>query len=161
MYQQVFKQHTSLLKALAHPKRLEIIQLLRGHELSVTDIQQMLALPQANLSQHLQVLRAYEVVTTRRVGKQIYYHLGHDNFIKASDLLRQVLINRQSNKQEVNELIIKMVDLVPLVVDPVCGMRLSPKTAGRAYNWQKKYYYFCAAGCYQSFKSNPQKYVSQ
>ncbi len=161
MYQQVFKKHASLLKALAHPKRLEIMQLLRGHELSVTDIQTMLALPQANLSQHLQVLRGFGVVETKRVGKQIYYRVAHENFIKASDLLRQVLIKRQSGKKEIGELKIKMTELVPLVIDPVCGMRLSPKTASGDYIWKKKHYYFCASGCYKTFKLNPNKYGKQ
>ncbi len=94
MYHQVFKLHSDLLKALSHPKRLEIVHLLRDQELSVSQIQTMLDLPQANLSQHLMVLREVQVVEFRREGKEIYYQLTHKNFIKASDLLREVLIDR-------------------------------------------------------------------
>ncbi|MCC6710776.1 MAG: helix-turn-helix domain-containing protein, partial [Candidatus Pacebacteria bacterium] len=47
MYSEVFELHAQLLKALAHPKRLEIIHLIRDQELSVSDIHQMLDLPQA------------------------------------------------------------------------------------------------------------------
>ncbi|MEK7064504.1 MAG: metalloregulator ArsR/SmtB family transcription factor, partial [Patescibacteria group bacterium] len=88
MYQQVFELHSNLHKAMAHPKRLEIIHLLRGKTLTVTQIQDMLDLPQANLSQHLTILRTSGVCSCRKLGKKIYYSLAHKNFIKASDLLR-------------------------------------------------------------------------
>ena len=56
MYSQIFELHAHLLKAIAHPRRLEIIHLLRDQELPVGDIHTMLDLPQANISQHLMVL---------------------------------------------------------------------------------------------------------
>ncbi len=160
MYQQVFELHADLLKALAHPKRLEILHLLRDKTLTVTQIQDMLDLPQANLSQHLQILRAAGVVDDRKIGKQIFYRLAHKNFIKASDLLRQILIEKNQNSELADELTLKMSDLVPLTIDPVCGMRLSPKTAAFAHCFNKENYYFCAAGCYHQFKEAPKKYIN-
>ena len=53
MYHQIFAYHTKLLKAMSHPKRLEIIHLLRDQALTVSEIQSMLDLPQpilANIS---------------------------------------------------------------------------------------------------------------
>jgi ArsR family transcriptional regulator len=161
MYQEIFKLHSSLLKAISHPKRLEIIQLLREQELCVNEILEMLGLPQANLSQHLKVLRNAGVVNTRKEGKQIYYKLAHKNFIKASDLLREVLIKRHKNTGLADDFVLKMTDLVPLVHDPVCNMRLSPKTASYAKKYKKKKYYFCAEGCLEKFKKKPEKYVKK
>lgn len=160
MYQQVFELHAELLKALAHPKRLEIIHLLRGRTLTVGEIQEMLGLPQANLSQHLQILRQSGVVTNRKIGKQIFYRLAHKNVIKASDLLRHILIEKHQNSKLADELTLKMADLVPLVADPVCGMRLSPKTAAFAHQHNGENYYFCAEGCYHKFKEKPDKFIS-
>lgn len=160
MYQQVFQLHADLLKALAHPKRLEIIHLLRGQTLTVTQIQDMLDLPQANLSQHLTILRQTGIVANRKIGKQIFYCLSHKNFIKASDLLRQVLIEKHQNQKIADELTLKMSDLVPLTIDPVCGMRLSPKTAAFACQFNNENYYFCAAGCYHLFKEKPNKFIN-
>lgn|SRR3989344_1467172 len=157
MYEQVFQLHANLLKALANPKRLEIIHLLRDQELSVTVIQEMLDLPQANLSQHLQVLRHEGIVQTRKDGKQIYYHVAHKNFIAASDLLREVLVKKYKHNPLADEFTEKMVALVPLVHDPVCSMRLSPKTAAFAYKRNGQKYYFCAAGCLKKFKDKSQK----
>jgi len=158
MYYQVFQLHAQLLKALSHPKRLEIIQLLRDQILPVSEIQEMLDLPQGNLSQHLQVLRQAEVVKTKRNGKQIYYSLAHKNFIKASDLFREVLIERHKN--EVSDVVFKkMADLVPLTSDLVCGMRISPKTSAFAYKNNGDEYFFCGSGCYEKFKKSPEEYI--
>lgn len=160
MYYQVFLEHAELLKALSHPKRLEIIHLLRDKEMSVTEIQEMLDLPQANLSQHLMVLKTAKAVNTRREGKQIYYTLAHKNFIKASDLLRQILIERHTGDSNADEFTHQMSELVPITSDPVCGMRLSPKIASYATIHKYHKYYFCAAGCLDKFKARPEKYLS-
>lgn len=161
MYQQVFQLHAELLKALAHPKRLEIIQLLRKQTLSVTEIQTMLDLPQANLSQHLQILRESGAVVTHRDGKQIFYRLSHPNFIRACDLMREILIEKHQSDPVATELSFKMSDLVPIVSDPVCGMRLSPKTAAFAHKHNGQNFYFCASGCFGKFRKNPDKYINQ
>lgn len=158
MYYKLFQLHSKLLKAISNPKRLEIIQLIRDQELSVKEIQDMLDLPQGNLSQHLQVLRAAGVVKTKRKGKQIYYSIAHKNFVKASDLFREVLIER--NKGEISEIAFKkMIDLVPLVSDPICGMRVSPKTSAFGLKNNGYDYYFCGSGCFEKFKKNPDKYI--
>jgi ArsR family transcriptional regulator len=159
MYQQIFKLHSELLKAISHPKRLEIIHLLRDKELNVSEILEMLGLPQANLSQHLMVLRNAGVVKTRKEGKKVYYKLAHKNFIKASDLLREILVQKYKKEGKADEFLMKMEDLVPLVHDPVCDMRLSPKTASYAKKYKDKKYYFCAKGCLDNFKKSPKKYA--
>lgn len=159
MYLKMFELHAELLKALAHPRRLEIIHLLRDQELAVSDIHTMLDLPQANISQHLMILRDAGVVATRRDGKHIFYSLNHPNIIKASDLLREVLITQNKDTDLADELTQNMLDLVPIVQDPVCHMRLSPKTAAFHASHNNQNYYFCASGCLKSFTKNPEKYV--
>ena len=159
MYNQIFELHAQFLKALSHPKRLEIIHLIRDQELPVSDIHTMLDLPQANISQHLMVLRDANVVVTRREGKQFYYSLSDKRIIEASDLLRSVLVAQNKDSKLADELALKINDLVPLVHDPVCEMRLSPKTAGFSHQHQHETYYFCASGCMKKFKENPAKYV--
>ncbi len=157
MYSQVFKLHAQLLKAIAHPKRLEIIHLLRDQTLTVTQIQTMLNLPQANISQHLMLMRDAGIVTTSKNGKEVSYKLANQNVIKASDLMRELLIKKYQNDPLADELALNMSDLVPLVIDPVCGMRVSPKTAGFALKHKGKTYYFCASGCLKQFKSQISK----
>lgn len=161
MYSRIFKFHANLLKALAHPRRLEIIHLLRDQELPVSDIHTMLDLPQANISQHLMVLRDSQVVTTRRDGKQVYYQLSDPKIIEASDLLRGVLIDQHKEIKSADELAFKMSDLLPLTHDPVCKMRVSPKTAGFHTSHQNQDFYFCASGCLKKFEKDPTQYVQK
>lgn len=68
-------QATALLKALANDNRLRILCLLDGSELSVTELNQRLALSQSALSQHLAILRREGLVSTRRASQTIYYSL--------------------------------------------------------------------------------------
>lgn len=149
MYSEIFSLHAELLKALAHPRRLEILQLLRDQELPVSDIHTMLDLPQANISQHLMLLRDAGVVQARREGKQIYYSISDAHFIKACDLLREVIIRRHEEMADVS--LLSMKELVPLVHDPICQMRISPKTAGFSHQHNGENYYFCASGCLKKF----------
>lgn len=159
MYNQLFDLHAQLLKSLAHPRRLEIIQLIRDQELCVSDIHSMLDLPQANISQHLMILRDAGVVVTRRAGKQIYYQIADKKFIAASDLFRAILIDRHHDTQLGTALGRSMHDLLPLTHDPVCGMRVSRKTAGFTTIHQNQKFFFCASGCLKKFQEHPEKYV--
>lgn len=65
----------ALLKALANEKRLQIIYLLRDQEMSVSQLNDHLALSQSALSQHLAILRREALVSTRRKSQTIYYSL--------------------------------------------------------------------------------------
>lgn len=160
MYSEIFELHAELLKALAHPRRLEIIRLLRDQELCVSDIYKMLDLPQANISQHLMVLRDAAVLDTRKDGKQVFYSVGNKKVLEACDLLRDVLVEKAGDVQLAKELQLSMQELVPVTHDPVCQMRVSPKTASFAHKYEGSSYYFCASGCAKKFVERPKKYVS-
>ncbi|NCN82666.1 MAG: metalloregulator ArsR/SmtB family transcription factor [Candidatus Pacebacteria bacterium] len=160
MYSEIFELQAELLKAIAHPRRLEIIRLLRDQELCVSDIYEMLDLPQANISQHLTILRDAKILDAKKVGKQVFYSIGNKKILKACDLLRDVLANQTDNSLLAKELQLSMQELVPIVHDPVCQMRVSPKTASFAYKYDRNTYYFCASGCVKKFTERPQQYVS-
>ncbi len=154
MYHQVFELHTDILKAISHPKRLEIIHLLRDHSLSVSEIQEMLDLPQANLSQHLQILRENKIVKTTKKGKQIFYQVVSPKLLKACDLIREVLLDRYRDDTNINrDLKTDISNLLPIGIDPICGMRLTPTTAAFTHTADGQLHYFCASGCLEKFKS--------
>lgn len=67
-----------MLRALAHPMRLQIIFRLLEGELSVAGFESELGLKQPNLSQHLGHLREVALVTTRREAKSIFYSLADE-----------------------------------------------------------------------------------
>ena len=157
MYQQIFELHTDILKALSHPKRLEIIHLLRDQSLSVGQIQEMLDLPQANLSQHLQVLRENKIVTCRKDGKQIFYRVADPKLLQACDLIREVLLERHRKDSKLcRDLQVDISALLPIGIDPICGMKLTPATAAFTLTDSGSTHYFCASGCLEKYK-NQQK----
>lgn len=159
MYQQLFELQADFLKALAHPRRLEIVQLLRDQELCVSDIYEMLDLPQANISQHLMILRDAQVVATKRDGKQVVYRLTDQKVIDLVDCLREVLVTQHQGQPLADQLMTDMAELWPLTHDVVCGMRVSPKAAHFRHSYQGQTYYFCASGCLKKFTERPQAYV--
>ncbi len=91
---QVFNMHAEVCKALANPKRLEIIYTLKEGELSAGELAKKLGISKANTSQHLAVLRHRRVVTARREGVNIYYRISNPKIVKACGLMREVLIEQ-------------------------------------------------------------------
>ncbi len=158
MYESLFRLHAQLLKALAHPRRLEIIHLLKEGPVMVCDMQKMLGLPQANLSQHLKVLRAAGAVSQVRHGKHREYHLAHPNFAQASQAIRAVLMDRRAGRG-LAEFSRRINHLRPVFSDPVCGMRVSPHTAAAVSLHHGRRYYFCATGCQNRFNNQPKQYA--
>ena len=80
-----------MCKGLADPKRLLILNALRHGELSVTGICDEVGFAQANVSQHLAVLRDRGLVTARKEGQYVYYSVTSPKIIEALDLLREVM----------------------------------------------------------------------
>lgn len=65
-----------MLKALAEPTRLKIMQSLHEGEMCVGDIVDDVGSSQANISKHLQLLSHYRLIRSRREGTSIYYSLA-------------------------------------------------------------------------------------
>ena len=78
-----------VFQALAHPTRIAVVEALRDGEMSAGALQAHLQVEQANLSQHLAVLRARQIVVSRKAGNQVYYTLRDPVLIQVLDLLKQ------------------------------------------------------------------------
>jgi ArsR family transcriptional regulator len=79
----------NIFSALAHPTRIAIVELLREGELSAGAIIEHLGVEQANASQHLAVLRAKQVVVSRREGNQVFYAVRDPSLIEVLDIMRR------------------------------------------------------------------------
>ena len=78
-----------IFQALAHPTRIAILEQLRDGELTVSSFVERLGLEQANLSQHLSVLRARQIVVTRKAGNQVFYSVRDRVMIDLLDVMRR------------------------------------------------------------------------
>jgi ArsR family transcriptional regulator len=79
----------SVFQALAHPTRIAILEVLREGEISARAIQERLGIEQANLSQHLAILRSRQIVTNRKDGNQVFYSLKSPMLAEVLDLMRR------------------------------------------------------------------------
>ena len=87
------------LKVVADPNRLRILLLLKGEELSVAELQEVLAMGQSTISTHLSQLKQAELVGDRRTGKNNLYHLNAtDDVLNA--ILSEVLANAKAEIPE-------------------------------------------------------------
>ena len=72
---------TSLLKGVAHPIRLAIMEVLKDDtKMCVTDIHQKIGIEQAVASQHLKILKDRGILESYKEGKQSFYFIKNDNF---------------------------------------------------------------------------------
>ena len=100
-----YRLQARMVKALAHPTRLQMLAMLRDRERCACEFGPLLGLGQANVSQHLAVLRRAQLVDTRRDGVRVMYslsdertagvldtlaHIAHDQFAHAVAALEEV-----------------------------------------------------------------------
>ncbi len=68
--------HADILKALAHPTRLQILELLKEGEKCVCEIVPQLQMEQSNVSRHLNVLKKEGLVNSRKEGLKVFYQVS-------------------------------------------------------------------------------------
>lgn len=84
-----------ILKALAQPTRLKIIEFLRAGERCVCEIFPAISEEQSNTSRHLNMMLAAGVLSRRKDGLKIFYAIKHPEVLEIVDLV--TLIVKQDN----------------------------------------------------------------
>ena len=105
MLHQLRAYKASVFQALAHPTRIAIVEILRDGALSAGALQAKLSVEQANLSQHLTILRSRQIVVNRKEGNQVFYSLPNPVLGEMLDIMRHYC---QTN---LNQAIQKMGDM--------------------------------------------------
>jgi ArsR family transcriptional regulator len=115
MLTQSLKQEISQLEAdfcfsLSDPTRILILYALSETPLNVTELTNELGVTQPTTSRHLKVLRDRGLVTTKRQGTTITYHLSDKRLVQALDLLRSVMRDRLTQRVNlINEISLENV----------------------------------------------------
>ena len=97
----IYELHAEVCQTFAHPKRIEILGLLREGEKSVGQLVEEMGVAKANVSQHLAILRQRGAVTYRREGQTLYYRLTNPKIAQACDLMRDVLLERLAEGERI------------------------------------------------------------
>ena len=99
---EIYEQETKLYKALMHPARLAILDLLREGEECVCHMEAVFGYRQAYISQQLMVLRDAGLVEVRRDGLNIYYRVIRPEIFSVLDSMRQVTGIRPTSISRLN-----------------------------------------------------------
>ena len=90
----IYELQATVLRMLAHPRRLEIIHVLADGPMEVGRIALRLGISQPNASQHLALLRQTGLVEIERNGREIRYQLTDPEVIDACSIMRGFLQRR-------------------------------------------------------------------
>lgn len=101
--EELYQLQAEFCKGMAHPKRILILGLLKMGEKTVNELSRLTGIPQANVSQHLGILRKLDIVETRRDGSSIYYSIGDHRVVEACELVRKSIGERLRKSRAVLE----------------------------------------------------------
>ena len=93
-----------LFDALSDETRLGILEMLRGGEHCVCDLQTAFDAAQSRLSYHLKVLKAAGLVTDRQEGRWSYYSAVPDALGEAHDVVRVLATEHRRGRPELKVL---------------------------------------------------------
>ena len=98
MKDQQIAEISKLLKSLSHPLRLKILCILQDGELSVGEMQERLQASQANISQHLGILRNQQVIDFRKEGNFIFNRISDQRVTELLHTLQQLFCVQTNNE---------------------------------------------------------------
>jgi len=96
----LFEMQAEICKTLTNPKRIEILNVLKNDEKTVTELVNALGASKANVSQHLAVMRHKGILNTRREGVNIFYRVANPKVIEACTLMKEVLFEQHTAKKK-------------------------------------------------------------
>jgi len=96
----LYALQAQLCQVLSDPSRLELIHLIGEGERTVGELIAATGLRQANVSQHLSLLRQRGVVATRREGTTVSYRLAYPEILEACALTRRILLRQLEAARE-------------------------------------------------------------
>ena len=92
--------HADVLKALAHPIRLAIVEFLKGGEQCVCDIARIETCDRTNISKHLSVLTAAGILSSRKRGLKVFYSLKRPCILEFLHCIEDVIKTDLKEKRQ-------------------------------------------------------------
>lgn len=90
----LYDKQAELCKVFSNANRLMIVELLAsGEEYTVSDLEEMVDIPQPTISQHLKVMRDQGVVDRRKEGVRSFYSLSDERIEQGMQTMRSVLLD--------------------------------------------------------------------
>jgi DNA-binding transcriptional ArsR family regulator len=93
-----YELQADVLKALAHPIRLAIIQFLSREEKCVCDIVDYVGTSQSNISKHLSIMKRAGILSDRKEGLSVYYRLNMPCALNFFQCVRDIMETQLSER---------------------------------------------------------------
>jgi DNA-binding transcriptional ArsR family regulator len=90
-----------ILKALAHPVRVMIVDALKKSDRCVCELNELVDIDQSGISRHLAMLKKAGIVTDRREGMKVFYHLESPCILRAFECTLQVIRSEAKRKETI------------------------------------------------------------
>jgi DNA-binding transcriptional ArsR family regulator len=97
--EELYQLQAEFCKGMAHPKRIRLLRTLKGGEKTVTELTKLTGISQANLSQHLALLRQFGLLRVRREGSNNYYSISDPRIVEACELVRSCIAEKLRRSQ--------------------------------------------------------------
>ena len=94
MEEQIYAYHAEMCQVFSHPKRLEVIDILRDGEMTVSELAQRLGLTVGNLSQHLSMMKERHILLSRKEGNMVHYRIANPKLLRCFDMMREMLFEQ-------------------------------------------------------------------
>jgi DNA-binding transcriptional ArsR family regulator len=94
METRAYEWQARVARALGHPTRIAILEMLRRGEVCVCEMGPELEASQANVSQHLAILRDNNLVVARRDGTRMMYRVTDERVFRVLDLMGSIAHNQ-------------------------------------------------------------------
>jgi len=96
----IYSLHAAVCRALGHPTRMKLLDLLRDGEECVCRLAPKVGVTESHLSQILAILRRAGVVETRREGHSIFYRVRDERIFEVIDRMREILADQLAHVED-------------------------------------------------------------
>lgn len=120
----VYEQLARVGRAVDHPRRLELLDLLCQGPMTVEELARKGAMPVGSASQHLQVLKEARLVRARRDGSRVWYQLADDGVCAFYVMLRSLAEQRYAELRAVTEAFLRDLDALEAIDAKVLEERM-------------------------------------
>ncbi len=85
------EQIAEILRAIAHPSRIKILQILENEQRCVRDLERLVKIKQSNLSQHLRILKDKGILNCERKGMEVCYQIKEKKILDIINFMKKFL----------------------------------------------------------------------
>ena len=98
---EMFEIHAEFCRAMSHPARLRILNEIGDIKITVGELAGLLDLRVSNVSQHLKILKNYEIVKSDRIGHKVYYYISDKRIVEICQGMRVIISDLHDRKKKI------------------------------------------------------------